>query len=336
MNRQARCLVLFSGGLDSVVAAQVMKEQGVEVELLHFVLPFDSYAGNTHESVRTYAEQLHLPLHILMEGAEFLTMVRENHYGTGSAVNPCIDCRIFRLRRAKQYMKEHGFDFLVTGEVVGQRPMSQRLELMPLIEEQADLHGLLLRPLSAQYLEPTIPEKEGWVDRKSLFAISGRSRKMQQELLRKYDLRSQTPGGGCILTEKEFARRYHYIEKNFGMNLLLFQLLSVGRYVLVSKEVCCIVGRDDRDNQRILAYLERNDASYPTLRMAHTEGPLGVLISQIPLTKKLYEEAGAILARYSKERQNTQTEVLVDTPEGSSMSCVVTPASSQFCQERLL
>ncbi|HEY5973898.1 MAG TPA: hypothetical protein VIU41_04085, partial [Geobacteraceae bacterium] len=206
MKRKA--LALLSGGLDSTLAVKVMLEQGIEVEALNFTSPFctctGKNAGCKSEAVRV-AEEFNIPIKVMHKGAEYLEIVRNPRHGYGKALNPCIDCRIFLLRKAKEYMAQSGADFVITGEVLGQRPMSQRRDTLRVIERESGLAGLLLRPLSARHFEPTIPEKEGWVDREKLLAFKGRSRKDQMDLAAELDVTNYPcPAGGCMLTEVSF------------------------------------------------------------------------------------------------------------------------------------
>src|SRR6266567_8847193 len=182
---QRKALALLSGGLDSTLAVKVMLDQGIAVEALNFTSPFctctGKNAGCKSEAVRV-ASEFNIPIKVVHKGVEYLEIVRNPRHGYGKGMNPCIDCRIFLLRKAKEYMAECGADFVITGEVLGQRPMSQRRDTLNVIERESGLEGLLLRPLSARHFEPTIPEKEGWVDRDKLLAIEGRSRKKQMNL----------------------------------------------------------------------------------------------------------------------------------------------------------
>ena len=184
-----QCIVMFSGGLDSTIAVHLLKQQGIDVTALYFVLPFESGLDFDHAAVKRYANGLSVPLRIEEEGEGFLDMVSSPDFGYGKHANPCIDCRIHRLKKAKGIMDEIGASFIVTGEVIGQRPKSQRKDSLILIERKAGLEGILLRPLSAQLLEPTIPETKGWVDRSKLLAISGRGRKEQLAYSKKYGLK---------------------------------------------------------------------------------------------------------------------------------------------------
>ncbi|MCJ7704102.1 MAG: thiamine biosynthesis protein, partial [Desulfobacterales bacterium] len=174
-----KAIALLSGGLDSTLAARLVLDQGIELEALNFMTVFCTCTnkGATCLASQKAVETLGIPLRVFNVSEEYLNVVRNPKHGYGSNMNPCIDCRIFMLKKAKVYMEESGASFIVTGEVLGQRPMSQRRDAMRLIEKEAGLEGLILRPLSAQFLPVTLPEREGWIDREKLLNIQGRSRK---------------------------------------------------------------------------------------------------------------------------------------------------------------
>ncbi|MFH1381170.1 MAG: hypothetical protein ABIH57_03255, partial [Candidatus Omnitrophota bacterium] len=173
-----KAIALFSGGLDSILAVKLMLEQAIEVEAINFVTVFCTCTahGKTYIDSKSAADELGIKLKVLEVSKEYFKVIKNPKHGYGSNINPCLDCRIFMLKKAHQYMKETGAQFLVTGEVLGQRPMSQRKDAMRIIERDSGLEGLILRPLSAKLMDLTIPEKEGLVDREKLLSISGRSR----------------------------------------------------------------------------------------------------------------------------------------------------------------
>ena len=205
-----RAVALLSGGLDSLLAIKVMLEQGVEVEALNFVSVFCTCTpkSSSCSAARSAVRQLGVPLKALNTSKQFLEVVKSPKHGYGRNLNPCLDCRILMFRQARTYLRKTGASFVITGEVLGERPMSQRREAMKLIEAEAGLEGLVVRPLSAALLEPTIPEQKGWIDRSRLLKIRGRSRKPQIELARTYGLTDYPcPAGGCLLTDAGFAGR---------------------------------------------------------------------------------------------------------------------------------
>ncbi|MBW2000225.1 MAG: hypothetical protein JRJ29_19985, partial [Deltaproteobacteria bacterium] len=202
---------LLSGGLDSTLAARLMLDQGIQVYAINFTSPFCTCTpkGAGCASVITALRQLGgIPLRRVFLGDEYLEIVRSPKHGHGSGINPCIDCRILKLKKAAAYMKEIGASFIFTGEVLGQRPMSQYRAALHIIDRESGLEGYVLRPLSASHLEPTVPEQKGWVDRKRLLGIKGRSRKIQMTLAAEKGIKDYPcPGGGCLLTDRNFAHR---------------------------------------------------------------------------------------------------------------------------------
>ena len=298
MKRKA--LALLSGGLDSTLAVKVILEQGIEVEALNFTSPFCSCTGRNagckSEAVRV-AEEFNIPIKVMNKGMEYLEIVRNPRHGYGKGMNPCIDCRIFLMRKAKEYMAESGADFVITGEVLGQRPMSQRRHTLDIIERESGLAGLLLRPLSAKHFEPTIPELEGWVDRKSLLAIQGRSRKEQMQLASELDVKNYPcPAGGCLLTELSFVSKVKDVfDHSDQLNLRDFRLLRLGRHFRTAPRTKLIVGRDEAENDLLEKHVQAGEA---TVLWLEGGGPLGVLIGEVDDTA--LETAAKIVLRYTK------------------------------------
>lgn len=321
MKRKA--LALFSGGLDSILVVKVMLEQGIEVEAINFTSPFflckNPTAGCQSEAVRV-AGELGIPIKVVELGVDFLEMLRSPRHGYGSGMNPCIDCRIFFLRKAGEYMAECGADFIVTGEVLGQRPLSQRKDAMRLVERECGLKGLLLRPLSARFLEPTIPEQEGWVDRDSLPAISGRSRKEQMRLANEMGIRGYPiPAGGCLLTEPSFLSKIRDVFDHADcLNMRDFSLLRIGRHFRVGPRTKVIVGRNETDNETLENAVRPGDA---TLRWLGGSSPLCLVTGEI--RSELLDTAAGILLRYTKAKLGTECPVAVVLDGAESRRTVV-------------
>lgn len=323
-----KCIVMFSGGLDSTIAVHLLKQQKLSITALHFVLPFESGLGFNHTTVIKYAEALSVPLRIEEEGYEFLNMVRSPDFGYGKHVNPCVDCRIHRLKKAKAIMEEMGASFIATGEVIGQRPKSQRKDSLLLIEKKAGLKGLLLRPLSAQLLEPTIPETGGWVDRSKLLAISGRSRKEQLAYAKKYGLKHGTPAGGCVLTEEEVANRYTELKNNNEeISLSDFKLLAYGRHFRINQKSRLIVGRFKGENDIIEKLFKEGDLK---IGMAEITGPIA--LGRGVFTEEDILKAASLTARYSRNRGKDSTLVKIEK-EGVVNNIKVKPASEEECDK---
>jgi tRNA-uridine 2-sulfurtransferase len=306
---QRKALALLSGGLDSTLAVKIMLDQGIKVEALNFTSPFCTCTGKNSgcksEAVRV-AEEFDIPIKVINKGLEYLEIVRKPKHGYGKGMNPCIDCRIFLLRKAKEYMAECGADFIITGEVLGQRPMSQRRNAMQLIERESGLEGLLLRPLSAGHFPPTIPETEGWVDRNSLPSIQGRSRKEQMELAEDLDIRNYPcPAGGCLLTELSFVSKIRDVfDHTEELNIRDFQLLKTGRHFRIGERTKVIIGRDEADNDALERIRQPNEAA---LRWVEGSSPVGVVIGA--QDDALLEIAAKILLRYTKATLGTDCTI---------------------------
>jgi len=291
--KNIKAVALLSGGLDSILAAKLIVDQKIDVIALTFSTPFCSNKGNL--TAKAGADQLGIPLHIIKQKEDYLRMVRNPKYGYGSALNPCIDCRIFMLKKAKVFMEENKAHFIFSGEVLGQRPMSQHRHSQELVARDSGLNDLLLRPLSARLLDITKPEREGWVDREKLLSISGRSRKEQLSLAKKYKITAYTaPAGGCLLTEKKYAERlkdlWSYKKK---ITLQEVSLLKLGRY-FVFKKARIIVGRNQEENKELLNLKLPNDYFFTC---SDFPSPITLLIGD--KTKKNIQEAARLTVRYS-------------------------------------
>jgi tRNA-specific 2-thiouridylase len=303
-----KAIALLSGGLDSTLAARVIIEQGLELEALNFMTVFCTCTnrGATCLASQKAVETLGIPLKVFNVSEEYLEVVKHPRHGYGSNMNPCIDCRIFMLKKAKARMEESGSAFIVTGEVLGQRPMSQRRDAMRLIEKEAGLEGLILRPLSAKGLPVTIPEKEGWVDREKLLKIQGRSRKPQIELAGHYGIHDYPcPAGGCLLTDPGFAKRVKDLmvhNPDFSLNDV--HLLKMGRHFRLSHGVKLVVGRNEEENQKIQTFAQGEDI---LLKVSSFPGPLSLLRGKFE--QEDIEKAAAITAHYSKAKDLKNIEV---------------------------
>jgi len=322
-----KAVALLSGGLDSSLAAKVVMEQGIELEALNFMTVFCTCTntGETCLASQKAVEALGIPLKVLNVSEEYLDVVRHPKHGYGSNMNPCIDCRIFMLKKARTYMEETGSAFIVTGEVLGQRPMSQRRDAMRLIEKEAELDGLILRPLSAKLLPPSTPEKEGWVDRERLLKIQGRSRKPQIQLAVHFGIRDYPcPAGGCLLTDPGFAKRMKDLilhQPDFSLNDV--HLLKMGRHFRLSLKSKLVVGRNEEENQKIQTFSKEGDILF---KVARYPGPLSLLRGEGEEGE--IERAAAITARYSKAKDLKKVEVIYTKIKGNGeRSLSVSPIS---------
>ncbi len=341
---RVKAIGLLSGGLDSTLAAKVMLEQGVEVIGINFSTGFcrtDHHRAMgsmgkelepkrlRNEALRCGAD-LEIPVRIVDISENYMDVILAPRHGYGANMNPCLDCRAFMLRAAGAILKEEGADFVFTGEVLGQRPMSQHLRAMKLIEKESGLTGRLLRPLSAQLLAPTLPETEGWIDREQLLRIQGRTRKEQMRLASESELGEiPSPAGGCcFLTDEVYASRFHDLLMNMSPgdspNDKDVLLLKVGRHFRLSERFKLIVGREEAENN----FIEHFFADAPKLEAREHSGPLALIYDQthkgaLPEIEML-RTMGAIVARYGKGRFEEKVAISLRQPGGDS-ECNVSP-----------
>jgi len=309
--------------LDSVLAVRAILDQGVEVEALNCVTVFCATPkGGSRSAAETAAGHLGVGLKVINTSRELLEAVKNPRHGYGRNMNPCLDCRILMLRKAAEYMREIGASFIITGEVLGERPMSQRREAMKFVETESGLDGLIVRPLSATALKPSIPEKESWIDRSKLLGITGRSRKPQIELARSYDITDYpSPAGGCLLTDPGFAARMRDLMKhNPDFSLHDVRLLKLGRHFRISPAAKAVVGRDEPENNKLLELSGDGDI---LLEAADFKGPL-TLVRGAPSDEDLCL-AAMLTLRYGKARAADSATVKISDHAGSPRGTVLVP-----------
>ena len=251
-----KALSLFSGGLDSILSVKVIEEQGVDIIGIFFETFFFS-----SEKAAQSAHHIGLPLHVIDITDRFLPILLSPQHGYGKGLNPCIDCHKLMFKIAGEMLEEEGADFIISGEVLGQRPMSQNLRSLSLISHDSGLKDLILRPLSAKRLPETLPEKKGWVMREKLLGLSGRSRKPQIALAKEFGIKEYpTPAGGCLLTEVVFSRRLKDLLSRDPKFLRRdIQLCKWGRHFRINERVKIVVGRDQKENGMITSLIEAGD-----------------------------------------------------------------------------
>jgi tRNA U34 2-thiouridine synthase MnmA/TrmU len=294
-----KAISLLSGGLDSTLATKLIKEQGIEVLALNFTSPFCLCGGKPKEGCRhkavEMAEQIGVPLKLVSLGEEFIEIVKNPEHGRGSGMNPCIDCRIMKFRVAKKIMEETGAGFIVTGEVLGQRPMSQNSRAMSLIEKESGLDGLIVRPLCAKALPPSIPETKGWVDRNRFYDIEGRGRKGQLKLVDELKIENHAcPAGGCLLTDKYFSLKVKDLIDSGMFTLENAKLFKYGRYFPIGMHFKLAVGRNEQENKIIKNFAGHGDL----LIEAQSKGP--VALGRGKITPGNLRAALDICAHFSK------------------------------------
>lgn len=311
MPKKVKALVLLSGGLDSILAVKLLLEQGIEIEAINFRTNF---CGPSKALLAS--KMLGVKLREVNIRKEFLPILKNPQHGYGSGLNPCIDCHGLMLKKAGEIMRAEGFDFVATGEVLGERPMSQHKAALDIVEKDADLKGYLLRPLSAKLLAPTIPEQDGRVDREKLLDISGRSRKRQMALAAQYGIKDYpTPAGGCALTQKDFAGRLKELMENKpDFTPEDIDLVAVGRHFWISLDSArdellegnsqIILGRSQEENEILVSVIKAGDM---LVVPDDWPGPTALVRGG---GEPEIERAGELIIRYSSKAKDLPTERL--------------------------
>jgi tRNA-specific 2-thiouridylase len=327
-----KAVALFSGGLDSTLAILVMLRQDIKVTAITFLNHFGcdtSDRSSCSKNPFSASEQFGFDVKLSHLSERFLEIVKRPKYGHGKNMNPCIDCRILMLREARQLMQMTGSDFIITGEVLGQRPMSQRKNSFPMIDKEANLKGYILRPLSAKLLNITIPEEKGLVDREALHDFSGRSRKPQIALAKEFGLTDYpAPAGGCLLTEPNYSYRLQellYHKKDPGFRDI--NLLRIGRHFRFSPDCKIIVGRNKSENEVLLSMTDKDDH---ILRVEGYGSPITAAIGNVNENALLI--AASLCARYSDAKNLASVDVTVS--EGGNRFCLtVSPAYDELISQ---
>jgi len=301
--RKVRALVLFSGGLDSQLAVCVLRDQDVDVEAVTFDSPFFSVGV-----ARKSAAALGLPMHVVNFSRDIVSLLENPKHGFGSCMNPCIDCHARMLQRAGEMLEPLGCHFIITGEVLNERPMSQNRQSLEIVARESGWEDLVLRPLSAGLLPETRPARMGWVSRSKLLSIEGRGRKPQLRLAKHYGLKDfPSPAGGCLLTDPSFCRRLKDLRDHEGFNgERSMHLLRIGRHFRLAEQLKVIVGRNEGDNAALEGHAELYDL---VLRVEDVPGPTAIL--PFTASDEQIDLAAAICARYSDVSGNGPVVVRV-------------------------
>ncbi len=295
-----KALALISGGLDSELAAKLILEQGIEVIGIHFSHTFSTPLGHkTKPNIEKVCAELGIPLKIYDINREIREIVKHPRHGYGSGLNPCIDCRILVFARAKQLLPELSAQFVVSGEVIGQRPMSQNKQSLGIIDNESSLGGLIVRPLCAQLLPPTVAEANGWLDRAKLLGLSGRTRKPQLELAAKYNFHAySTPAGGCLLTDPGFTRRIKESRLHNEESAADIELLKLGRHFRLRDKIKCLIGRNRQENDLLTEMAGKHDI---LLEPVNVPGPTALLKNcDINKDKDYIKLAARLCVSYTK------------------------------------
>lgn len=310
-----KCVALLSGGLDSMLAIRIMQEQGLEVEALNFKTIFTCCQETAGQSAR----ELGVNLTVIGPQDDYLDIVRRPRFGYGRGANPCVDCRIYMFDLAHKLMSDIGASFLVSGEVSGQRPMSQKRRDLLAIGYHSDTEDLLLRPLSAKLLPPTLPEREGWVNREQLYGFSGRGRKELIELAKQLGIsRIPTPSTGCALTEVKFSNKvFDLLRAPIQGSRWDFELLRIGRHFRLDPTTKVIVGRSEVDNRQ-LEYMHSVPEATSSALLLPTgfAGPTAIVTG--PLTAEALQFASGLVARYSKVESEQPLKIRLRTRDDES------------------
>ncbi len=321
MTGKIKAVCLFSGGLDSVLAAKIVQNENIDVFALMISTPFYGRSKTAICSAEKSAQYLNIPLKVISADKEYLKIIRNPKHGHGRGANPCIDCRLYMLKKAKKYAKQIKAKFIFTGEVLGQRPMTQHMRAIKIIEKEAGLENKIVRPLSAGCMPRTEAEKNGWINKGNLFSITGRSRKLQMSLAKKFKIDDfQSPGGGCLLTCKEFANKVSDLfthkkritEKDIG-------LLKTGRHFRSGRNKI-IVGIDEPGNRQLLNLKNKTDYIF---EVPGCGSPTTIL--QGKKTRDAIKTAASLTARYS-DAKTPKVKVLYGK-EKPNRQITVTPAT---------
>ncbi|MCU7959107.1 MAG: tRNA (5-methylaminomethyl-2-thiouridylate)-methyltransferase [gamma proteobacterium symbiont of Bathyaustriella thionipta] len=335
MSQNRKAVALISGGLDSLLAAKVIQDQGIHVEGINFYTGF-CVEGHTHairkkdrnkpkrNNALWSAEQLGMKLHIVDIIDEYKDVVYNPRHGYGANMNPCLDCKIFMVQKALEWMQAHDFDFIITGEVIGQRPKSQRKDTMPVISNESGADDLLLRPLCARNLPETRPEKEGWVNREQLFDFSGRTRKPQMALAASlgFEDYAQPAGGCCFLTDAAYSIKLQDLWKSRGekrYELDDIMLLKVGRHMRPREHFKVIIAREEGEGKFLRGYRKQ----FVCLDTVSHAGPLALIDGEV--TRQDIELAAQLVARYSQGRSAESVELEVSDHGAEAYRIQVAP-----------
>jgi len=322
-SRKIKGLGLCSGGLDSILSALLLRDQGIDVTWICFETPFFS-----SESAKKASRMTDIKLITLDITDDYMEMMNNPKAGFGKNMNPCMDCHSLMFARAGDLLQQQGFDFLFSGEVVGQRPKSQNKNSLRYVEKNSGFDGQILRPLSAKCLPETLMEQKGLVNRDKLMDISGRSRKIQMEMAERFGIKEYpSPAGGCLLTDKIFSTRLKdlmQIQKTFDNREL--HLLKHGRHFRVDSKTKIIAGRSKNDNKNLLKYFDKEKDVL--IKPANIAGPDVILTGS--LTLPAIEKAAMICTSYTKSNPGENEEVRVLQKGCESIISVRTFKSSEF------
>jgi len=328
--QKVKAVALLSGGLDSTLAILILLKQKVDITAITFITNFGCDIKEISSCSRDsslIAKNFGFKVKFCHLGDKFIDIVKNPKFGYGKNMNPCIDCRILMLKEAKVFMELIGADFLVTGEVIGQRPMSQRKECFTIIDKEAGVEGLVVRPLSAKLLPPTMPEIKGLIDREKLYKFKGRTRKPQMRLAKEIGLTDYpSPAGGCLLTDPIYSYKLKDLLKhNPNPSIKELNLLKVGRHFRLSPMCKIIVGRNEQENKIILNYATDKDI---LIEVPEVGSPITIITGKC--NDKEIKIASSITARYSDVRDMKNVKVKIFNLHTHGYEIIVNPASNKI------
>jgi tRNA U34 2-thiouridine synthase MnmA/TrmU len=333
---QTTAIALYSGGLDSTLACRLVAEQGIRVIGVKFVTPFFGYDLLKHreQHIRAVKDKYNIDLRLIDITDDYLELLRNPPHGYGKNFNPCIDCKILLLTKAKEMLTELQGSFLITGEVVGQRPMSQRKDTLRVIERDSGCEDLLVRPLCAKRLPPTQPELNGLIDREQLLDFSGRTRSPQIQLAEKFGIEDYpSPAGGCTLTDPILSKRIkQYYSQHDTIVMEDVRLLLLGRQFRLPHGSWLVLGRKEQENEQVLELYQPNDY---LLKLQDRPGPTGLL--RYATNQRDLELAAGLMVRYGKKRNTGTDEAVVRCEHsGKTSTLSVQPLEDQFFQSWII
>jgi len=331
-NKVYKALALFSGGLDSLLAVKLIEQQDIKVIPVCFSSPFFSFK----KAIRT-GKQNGMFIHVVQLGQDYLDMILQPHYGYGKNINPCIDCHAFMYKKLGDMMGKFKADFLISGEVLGQRPMSQQLNGMNAVAKRSGYKDLIVRPLSQKVLPDTKPIREGWINKELLLDLQGRGRTRQIELAEKIGITSYpTPAGGCLLTDPGYSKRLRDLIEHDMFDLRFITFLNVGRHFRLDKSTKLILGRNQINNDYITKLNDKQKEKNIIMTAKDVPGPIGAVQSRVgTIADELLQLAAEILVRYLSKVQD-KALVNIQFPDGMVQEITVRKRTDGFERELLI
>ena len=325
-NRTYIALALFSGGLDSLLAIKLVEQQGIKVIPVCFESPFFS----CKKAIQT-GKQNNIFVNVIHFEQDYLDMIHDPKHGYGKNMNPCIDCHAFMYKKLGDMMEKYGADFLLSGEVLGQRPMSQHMNGLNAVAKWSGYKELIVRPLSQKLLSDTKPIREGWIDKNLLLDLQGRNRTPQMELAKKYGITEYpTPAGGCLLTDPGYSKRFRDLKEHDMFALKFITFLDVGRQFRLNDSTKLIIGRNQNDNAYMEKLLEKNANQDIVLKAKDIPGPIGIVQTKDEIVSdEIVQLTAEILMRYLS-KVNDEAVVVIQFPNAEVQEMIAIKRTDGF------